>query len=69
MIIEKKCITRTTHIYPRKTLMGKTQQKLPQYRCPKRKKVKPKTDPPPSPATTLSLSLLCATQVSVSVFK
>ena len=50
MITERNSITRTTQIYLGKTLMGKTQQKLPQYRC-------PKTDPPPSPATSLSLSL------------
>ena len=34
---------RNTKIYPGKTLKGKTQQKLPQYRCPK-KKVKGKTN-------------------------
>ena len=44
-----------TNIYPRKTLKGKTQQKLPQDRC--LKKVKPtrrsNPDPPPSPTTLL----------------
>ena len=48
--------------------MGKNQQKLPQYRRPKKIKGKTQnTDPPSSPATTLSLSLSCATQVSVCV--
>ena len=66
MITERNIITRTTHIYPGKTLNGKTQQKLPQYRFPKKIKGKTQnTDPPPSPAT--ALSLLCATQVSVCV--
>ena len=55
MITKRKNITRTTQIYPGKTLKGKTQQKLPQYRCPK--KVKPtrrsKPHPPPSLATLL----------------
>ena len=45
---------RNTKIYPGKTIKGKTQQKFPQYRCPK--KIKParrsKPDPPP-PATSL----------------
>ena len=41
MITERNNITRTTQIYPGKTLKGKTQQKLPQYRCPK--KIKDKT--------------------------
>ena len=40
MITERNSITRTTQIYPGKTLKGKTQQKLPQYRCPKREKGK-----------------------------
>ena len=39
-IIERNNITRTTHIYPGKTVKGKTQQKLP--------------NPPPSPAASLS---------------
>ena len=42
MITERNIITRTTQIYPQKTLKGKTQQKLPQYRCPK--KIKGKTN-------------------------
>ena len=33
---------RNTNIYPGKTLKGKTQQNIPQYRCPK--KVKDKTN-------------------------
>ena len=48
---------RNTKIYPGKTLKGKTRQNLPQYRCPKKIKIKParrsKPDPPPSPATSL----------------
>ena len=47
--------------------MGKTQQNLPQYRCPEKIKGKTQYTDPPSPATTLSLSLSCATQVSVCV--
>ena len=48
--------------------MGKNQQKIPQYRCPKKIKGKTqKIDPPSSLATTLSLSLSCTTQVSVCV--
>ena len=31
---------KNTKIYPGKTLKGKTQQKLPQYRCPKKIKYK-----------------------------
>ena len=42
MITERNSITRTTHIYLGKTLKGKTQQKIPQYRCPK--KIKGKTN-------------------------
>ena len=48
--------------------MGKTQQKLPQYRCSKKIKGKTQnTDPPSCLATTLSLSLSCTTQVSMCV--
>ena len=58
MINERYNITRTTQIYPGKTLKGKTQQKISQYRCPKNKKGKmKKTNPPSSPAIALSLSL------------
>ena len=42
MITQRNRITRTTQIYPGKTLKGKTQQKLPQYRFPK--KIKDKTN-------------------------
>ena len=31
---------RNTNIYPGKTLNGENQQKLPQYRCPKKRKDK-----------------------------
>ena len=42
MITERNSITRTTQIYPGKTLKGETQQNLPQYRCPKNIKGKTK---------------------------
>ena len=59
---------KNTDIYPRKNLKGKTQQNIPQYRCPKKIKGKTqKTNPPSSPTTThsLSLSLMCYTSECV----
>ena len=47
--------------------MGKTQQKLPQYRCPKKIKGKTKRRVLLLLQILLSLSLSCATQVSVCV--